>query len=147
MKNLPNKNTLINNFNLCWNDKEKLIYIMDLGKNLPLNKENIRKKKYIIYKCQSNIWIKIKKKKNILNINCDSNSLIIKGWLVIIISIYRNRKIKKNIKYKILNFIKKINLFKKLTFHKLTNLKSIIHYIEKKILNLQKKNNKKLIIK
>ncbi len=147
MNNLPNKDILINDLNLCWNNEEKLIYIMDLGKNLPLNKENIRKKKYIIYKCQSNIWIKIKKKKNILNINCDSNSLIIKGWLAIILSIYRKKKIKKNMKYKILSIIKKISLFKKLTFHKLTNLKFILFHIEKKILNLQKKNKNKLIIK
>ncbi len=147
MENLIKKKKIIKNLKLCLNNEEKLIYIMDLGKNLPLNKENIRKKNNIIYKCQSNVWIKIKKKKNIIKINGDSDSLIIKGLLVIIITAYKNTNIKKKMNYKIYNFIKKINLIKKLTFHKLTSLKLIFIHIEKIILNFQKKSDKKLIIK
>ncbi len=145
MKNLPNKKDILYNLKLCWNNKEKLIYLIDLGKYLPLNNENIRKKKYIIYKCQSNIWIKIKKKNNIIKINGDSNTSIIKGILAIIIIAYKNKKIKNNLNKKIHNFLKKINLFKKLTFNKLINFKIIFLYIQKKILNY--KNNKNLIIK
>ncbi len=145
MKNLPNKKDILYNLKLCWNNKEKLIYLIDLGKYLPLNNENIRKKKYIIYKCQSNIWIKIKKKNNIIKINGDSNTSIIKGIIAIIIIAYKNKKIKNNLNKKIHNFLKKINLFKKLTFNKLINFKIIFLYIQKKILNY--KNNKNLIIK
>ncbi len=144
MKNLPNKKDILYNLKLCWNNKEKLIYLIDLGKNLPLNNENIRKKKYIIYKCQSNIWIKIKKKDNILKINGDSDASIIKGIIATIIIAYKNKKIKNNLNQKISNFFKKINLFQKLTLNKLINFKIIFLYIQKKILNY--KNNKNLII-
>ncbi len=144
MNNLPNKKNIIYDLKLCWNNEEKLIYLIDLGKKLPLNNENIRKKKNIIYKCQSNIWIKIKKKKNIIKINGDSNASIIKGILAINIIAYRNNKIKKNLYQKTNNFFKKINLFKKLTFNKLINFKIISLYIQKKILNY--KNNKNIKI-
>ncbi len=145
MKKLPNKKDLINNFKICWNNEEKLMYLIDLGKKLPLNNENIRYKKNFIYECQSKIWIKIKKKKNILIINGDSNTLITKGFLAITIIAYKNINIKK-INSKIYNFLNKINLLQQFTLNKLINLKSILLYTKKKITNLQKKSNKKLII-
>ncbi len=146
MNKLPNKKDLINNFKICWNNKEKLTYLIDLGKNLPFNKENIRSKKNFIYQCQSNTWIKIKKKNNILIINGDSNTLITKGLLAITIIAYKNIDITK-INIEIYNFFKKIHWLKKITLNKLNNLKSIILYTKKKITNFQKKSNKKLIIK
>ncbi len=144
MKNLPDKKKIINNFKICWNNEEKLIYLIDLGKKLPLNKENIRKKKNFIYKCNSNIWIQIKKKNNIFIINGDSNTLIIKGLLAIIIIIYKNTNIKK-INKKIYKFLNKINLLQQFTLNKLTNLNTILLYIKKKIFTINSKINKKKI--
>ncbi len=143
MKKLPNKKKLINNFKICWNNEEKLMYLIDLGKSLPLNNKNIRNKENFIYKCNSNIWIKIKKNNNIIKINGDSNTLIIKGLLAIIIIIYNKNNNIKKINNKIYNFLNKINLLKQFTLNKLTNLNTILLYIKKKILNIQNKDNKK----
>ncbi len=137
--NLKSKKKIIKDINFLKKYKEQLIYLIELGNIIPLNNNNIRKNKYIIYECQSNIWLKIKKKKNNISINGDSNSLIIKGLLTIIISYLHNKNIK-NIKIKnIKNIFKKINFFKKLIFSKTIGIKSIINYIEKKIFFFKKK--------
>ncbi len=115
--------------------KDKLIYLIELSKILPLKKKNIKNKKNIIYGCQTNIWIKIKNKNNFIKINADSDSLIIKGILSIIIIILNNKKIKKIKKINIKNILKKINIFNNILNYKIIGLKSIFLYIKKKINN------------
>ncbi len=91
-KKLPKINNIINNFNLCSSKEEKLFYLIYLGKKIPLNNEKIRKSYYLLSNCQSKVWIKIKKKNNIIFINGDSNTSIIKGLLTIIIIIFYKKK-------------------------------------------------------
>ncbi len=121
---------IIKNFNFCSNKKEKLIYLITLGKKIPLKKEKIRKTKNILYGCQSNVWLKIYKKNNLFIINGDSDSLIIKGILSLIINSYNNKKIKKIIKIDIYNLFKKIKLLNFLSFSRAISIKLILKNIQ-----------------
>ncbi len=130
---LINKKKIIKQINLCKNWEEIINYLIYLGKKLPFNKKNIKKKKYILEGCFNKIWIKIKKKKNIFKINGDSNTIIIKGILFIIISIYTNKKKKYILKLNFIKFIKKTKLFKYITTYKKITIEKIIYYIKNKI--------------
>lgn len=134
MNNLLNKKKIFKDINLLKKNKDKLIYLIELGKILPFKNKNIRNKKNIIYGCQSNIWLKIKIKNNIIKLNGDSNSYIIKGILLIIIIILNNKNII-YIENNINKIIKKIYKFKKILNYKIIGFKSIILYLKKKINN------------
>ncbi len=126
---------IIKELKYCSTEEEKLIYLIDLGKNLPINEEKIRQKYNLIYGCQSNVWIKIKKKKNYIYINGDSDTLIIKGILLLII-IFLNKKKKKLIKkIKIKNIFTKTNLVNLLSSSRAIGINFLIKEIKKKILN------------
>ncbi len=132
MKNLLFKKKIFKEINLLKKYKDKLIYLIELGKKLPLKNKNIRYQNNIIYGCQTNVWLNIKNKNNIINLNGDSDSLIIKGVLSLIIIILNKKKniyVKKNIN----NIFKKIYSFKKILNSKILGFKSIIFYLKKKI--------------
>ncbi len=133
MNNILNK--ILKEINFLKNKEDKLYYLIELGKKLPINKENIRINKNIIYGCQSNVWLKIKKKNNLILLNGDSNSLIIKGLLIIIINLYNNKNINNILNININNILYKIHSFKKLFSIKIIGIKSIISFIKKKINN------------
>ncbi len=133
MKKLLHKNKIFKEIKLLKKYKDKLIYLIELGKILPLKKKNIRYKNNIIYGCQSNVWLNIKNKNNIIILNGDSDSLIIKGILLLIIIILNKKKVK-YIKKNINNIFNKINLFKKIINSKILGFKSIILYLKKKII-------------
>ncbi len=129
----PNIKKIINEINLLKNDKEKYIYIIDLSNILPIKKKNIRNKHNIIKGCQNNVWIKIKKKNKKIYINGDSDSLIIKGFLVLIISLLYKKKIKYINNININNILNKINILKKITYTRSIGIQTIIKNIKKKI--------------
>ncbi len=134
MKKLPNLSDLITNFNTCLNTEEKFHYLIKLGTNLPLNKQNIRNNNNIIHGCQNKIWIYINKYPELI-INADSNTLIMKGILMILIVIYTHMKYKNIniINNKIIYVFKKINLINYINSNTFIGIKSIINNINKKI--------------
>ncbi len=127
------KKKIIKEINLCKNWEETINYIIYLSKKLPLNNINIRKKKYIIYGCYNNIWLKINKIKKKIIINGDSNTIIIKGILFIILSFYNKKKKNYILKLNLINLLKKIKLFKYIDITKKIIIKKIILFIKKKI--------------
>ncbi len=135
MKNLPKLSEIINYFNTCIDTEEKFHYLIQLGTNLPLNQQNIRNNNNIIHGCQNKIWITIIKYPKLI-INADSNTLIMKGILMILIIIYTHMKYKKLniIKNKIIYVFKKINLIQYININILIGIKKIIDNINTKIL-------------
>ncbi len=133
---LFNIKKIIKEINLCSNWEEKISYLIYLSKYLPFNKKKIRKKKYILYGCYNNIWIKIKYKNKKITINADSNTLIIKGILFIIISICNNKKIKYIKNKNFINIFKKIKLYKYINITKKIIIQKIEFYIKNKIYNI-----------
>ncbi len=130
-----NSKTIKKEILLCKNWDEKISYLIYLSKNLPINKINIRKKKYILYNCNNKIWIKIYKINNNIFINADSNTILIKSILVIIISIYNRYKFK-NINFKkIIKYFTKMKLIKDINIFQQVILKKIILHINNIIIN------------
>ncbi len=130
---IPNKNKISQYFQYCSSKEEKFIYLIELGKLLPFKKKNIRIKNNIIYGCQSNVWIEIKKKKKIIKLNGDSDTLIIKGIIAIIISLYNKKKKEKIHKIDINNFFTKLHITNNISYSRIIGINSIISFIKEKI--------------
>ncbi|PPI88808.1 cysteine desulfuration protein SufE [Candidatus Pantoea edessiphila] len=88
---LPEKEKLIFNFNRCSNWEEKYLYIIELGRKIPVISKNLHNPENMIGGCQSHVWIKITPKPDgTVIFEGDSDSIIVKGLIAIIFIIYNN---------------------------------------------------------
>ncbi|MFA3783289.1 SufE family protein [Melioribacteraceae bacterium 4301-Me] len=69
-----------------WEDKYQ--YIIKLGRELPPLPEEFRSDKYKIEGCQSQLWIIAKLENGKLVFYADSDAMIVKGLIAILIKIY-----------------------------------------------------------
>ncbi|HEX3020152.1 MAG TPA: SufE family protein [Chitinispirillaceae bacterium] len=67
-------------------------YITELGKSLASTEPSIRTDQYALRGCQSQVWIKAQMRSERIVFTVDSDSLIIRGILVLIIRVINNRK-------------------------------------------------------
>ncbi len=72
-----------------WLDKYE--YIIDLGKSLDSYPEDKKTDEYLIKGCQSRVWLDAKVEKGVLVFNADSDAIITKGIISLLIRIYSGR--------------------------------------------------------
>ena len=72
-----------------WLDKYE--YIIDLGKSLASYPEDKKPDEYLIKGCQSRVWLDAKMENGVLVFNADSDAIITKGIISLLIRIYSGR--------------------------------------------------------
>lgn len=87
----------------------KYEYIIDLGKDLPLLHENQKTEDRLIHGCQSRVWVHAEAKENRLCFTADSDAIITKGIISLLIRVLSNQK-PSDIVTSDLYFINKIGL-------------------------------------
>ena len=88
---------------------EKYEYIIELGKDLaPMNEVN-RTDDNIIKGCQSKVWIACSQQANQLVFEADSDAIIVKGLIALLVRVYNQKSIKAILEEP-LYFIEKIGI-------------------------------------
>ena len=72
-----------------WLDKYE--YIIDLGKSLDSYPEDKKTDEHLIKGCQSGVWLDAKVENGVLVFNADSDAIITKGIISLLIRIYSGR--------------------------------------------------------
>ena len=91
MATLPEKETLVRNFNRCANWEEKYLYIIELGSKLPESSETLHQPENVISGCQSQVWIRMTPQEDgSIAFEGDSDAAIVKGLIAIVFSLYQN---------------------------------------------------------
>lgn len=72
-----------------WLDKYE--YIIDLGKSLASYPEDKKTDEHLIKGCQSRVWLDAKVENGVLVFNADSDAIITKGIISLLIRIYSGR--------------------------------------------------------
>jgi cysteine desulfuration protein SufE len=67
-------------------------YMIELGKSLPLIDEQYKTEVIIINGCQSKVWVHAELKKDKLFFTADSDAIITKGIIAILIRAFSNQK-------------------------------------------------------
>ncbi|ARC54728.1 hypothetical protein AOQ88_00390 [Candidatus Riesia sp. GBBU] len=130
----PNRKTLLNNFSLCENQEDRYIYLIELGKKLPIIEENLKTNNNRVFGCQSYTWIFLEFEKNKLKkIVGDSDSLIVKGLIVVLAILFKDMTLRKILENKNKNFFHKLSLYKDLTPSRNQGLYLMIEFIHSKI--------------
>ena len=120
---------IIEEFGLFDNWIDKYDYLIDLGKSLPKIDESEKTLENIISGCQSQVWLNAKKKDNNIVFTADSDAIMTKGIIAILIRVLSHQKPNDIINAK-LDFIKTIGLNEQLSQTRANGLTSMIKKIK-----------------
>ena len=108
---------------------DKYDYLIDLGKSLPRIDESEKTLENIITGCQSQVWLNAKKLDNTIVFTADSDAIMTKGIIAILIRVLSHQKPNDIINAK-LDFIKAIGLNEQLSQTRANGLTSMIKKIK-----------------
>jgi len=108
---------------------EKYEYIIDLGKSLPVINDTFKTSDNTIKGCQSKVWLYAEYINNKLIFTADSDAIITKGIVAILIRVFSNQSPKDIVDAKT-DFIEKIGLKQHLSQTRANGLSSMIKQIK-----------------
>jgi len=77
---------ILENFDFLDDWEERYRFIIDLGKQLPAMPASLQSEKNRVYGCQSQVWIISKQDSGLYQFGLDSDALIVRGLICIILS-------------------------------------------------------------
>lgn len=108
---------------------EKYEYIIDLGKSLPVINDTFKTSDNTIKGCQSKVWLYAEYINNKLIFTADSDAIITKGIIAILIRVFSNQSPKDIVDAKA-DFIEEIGLKQHLSQTRANGLSSMIKQIK-----------------
>ena len=120
---------IVDEFSMFDDWMQRYEYIIDLGKNLPLIDEEFKTDANIIKGCQSKVWLHGDKKDDKIDFTADSDAILTKGIIAILIRVFSNQK-PMDILNADMNFIDEIGLKEHLSPTRANGLVSMIKNIK-----------------
>jgi len=123
------QNDIIDEFSMFEDWEERYQYMIDLGKTLPLIDEQFKTESNIIKGCQSKVWVHAEMKNEKVDFTADSDAIITKGIIAILIRVFSNQSPKDIIEADT-SFIDEIGLKEHLSPTRANGLVSMIKQIK-----------------
>ena len=120
---------IIDEFSMFEDWEERYQYMIDLGKTLPLIDEQFKTEDHIIKGCQSKVWVHAQMEDDKVTFTADSDAIITKGIIAILIRVFSNKN-PKDIIDSDTDFIDKIGLKEHLSPTRANGLVSMIKQIK-----------------
>ncbi|GAA4280524.1 SufE family protein [Gaetbulibacter aestuarii] len=86
------QNEIIDEFSMFEDWEERYQYMIDLGKDLPLIDDQYKTEDHIIKGCQSKVWVHAELKDDKVHFTADSDAIITKGIIAILIRAFSDQK-------------------------------------------------------
>ena len=129
---------IVAEFDMFENWVEKYEYIIELGKTLPMIDEKYKIDENLIKGCQSRVWLHTQHNNGIITYTADSDAIITKGIVAILIRVLSNQKAEE-IAVANLAFIDEIGLKEQLSQTRANGLGSMIKEMKLSALGYQNK--------
>lgn len=123
------ENEVVDTFSMYDEWLDKYEYLIDLGKNLEAYPEECKTEDKIIKGCQSRVWLDYKVQDGKIYFKADSDAIITKGIISLLISVYSGRT-PEEIASSDCGFIEKIGLKENLSPTRANGLASMIATIK-----------------
>lgn len=127
IKNIQNE--IVEEFSMFDDWMQRYEYMIDLGKSLPLIDDQYKTEDNTIKGCQSKVWVHAEMKDDKVIFTADSDAIITKGIIAILIRVFSNQHPKDIIEANT-NFIDKIGLKEHLSPTRANGLVSMIKQIK-----------------
>jgi len=134
------QNEIIDEFSMFDDWMQRYEYIIELGKSLPLIKEEYKTEENLIKGCQSKVWLQGEQKDDKIVFTADSDAILTKGIIAILIRAFSNQKAEDIINADT-QFIDEIGLKEHLSATRANGLVSMIKNIKMYALAFNAKNN------
>jgi len=85
------QNEIVEEFSLFEDWMQRYEYMIELGKSLPLIDEKYKTEDHIIKGCQSKVWVHADLEEDLLKFRADSDAIITKGIIAILIRVFSNQ--------------------------------------------------------
>jgi cysteine desulfuration protein SufE len=123
------QNEIVEEFDVfdTWMDKYE--YLIELGKSVPKISEENKKEENIIKGCQSKVWLHAEKQDGLVRFYADSDAIITKGIISLLIRTFSNQK-PEDIINASLDFIDDIGLRQHLSPNRANGLNNMIKKIK-----------------
>ena len=116
---------IVEEFDMFEDWMEKYEYIIELGKTLPMIDEKYKIDENLIKGCQSRVWLHTQHNNGIITYTADSDAIITKGIVAILIRVLSNQQAEEIAKVNLV-FIDKIGLKEQLSQTRANGLVSMI---------------------
>lgn len=123
------ENEVVDTFSMYDEWLDKYEYLIDLGKNLEAYPEECKTEDKLIKGCQSRVWLDYKVQDGRIYFRADSDAIITKGIISLLISVYSGRT-PEEIASSNFGFIEKIGLKENLSPTRANGLASMIATIK-----------------
>lgn len=120
---------IIDNFLFFDDWTQKYEYIIELSKDLEFMSENLKNEENLIKGCQSKVWLHAEMVNGKINFLADSEAIITKGIISILLNVFNNRK-PQEILDSDMGFIEKIGLKEHLSPNRANGLSSMYKQIK-----------------
>ena len=124
-----NGQSLVDDFSFMEDWTEKYQYLIDLSKNLAPMDTKFKVEDNLIKGCQSKVWLKASFENELINFQADSDAIISKGIVAILLSVLNDRK-PNEILNADLSFIDQIGLKEHLSPNRANGLSSMLKQIK-----------------
>lgn len=86
------QNEIVEEFSMFDDWMQRYEYMIELGKSLPLIEDQYKTEDNIIKGCQSKVWVHAELEEDKLVFTADSDAIITKGIIAILIRVFSNQK-------------------------------------------------------
>ena len=129
---------IVEEFDMFEDWMEKYEYLIELGKTLPMIDDELKIEENLIKGCQSRVWLHAQHNNGIITYTADSDAIITKGIVAILIRVLSNQQAEEIAKANLV-FIDEIGLKEQLSQTRANGLGSMIKEMKLYALTYQNK--------
>lgn len=123
---LPTTETILDDLAFFDSWEERYKYIIDLGKELPAFPAELQTPERLVKGCQSNVWLEIEGNKEKLSFLVDSDAVIVKGLLVLVLAAYNEKSPKDILTFDIDAYFNQLDLERHISPTRGNGLRAIV---------------------
>ncbi|WP_154934639.1 SufE family protein [Gimesia maris] len=143
-QNMITIDELIEEFEFLNDWEERCDFLIDLGFELPAMPESEKTEENRVHGCQSMVWLTTELKnadgENVLHINADSDALIVKGLIAVLLAIYNDKTPKQILKTDVRQYFSHLQLDKYLSSQRKNGLFGMVERVQSEARQVVERN-------
>jgi cysteine desulfuration protein SufE len=129
--NTPTAEQIVEDFEFFDDWEQRYQYLIDLGKSIPAMDDAQKTDKMRVHGCQSKVWLNYQLNNGVLSFQVDSDALIVKGLLMLVMAAYNQKTPEQILAFDIDTYFKRLDLERHITPNRGNGLRSIVATIQK----------------
>ena len=124
--NLPSTDEILEDLAFFDSWEERYKYIIDLGNTLPTLAPELQTQERLVKGCQSNVWLDVDIQDGNLVFEVDSDAIIVKGLLVLVMAAFNNKTPTNILAFDIDSYFKELDLERHISPTRGNGLRAIV---------------------